>query len=72
MKNGDFMAKVIAICGKFCSGKTYYENEIKEKENAVVLSCDEITKILFNNNLGEKHDEMSQRVWRYLLKSPLI
>ena len=38
MKNGDFMAKVIAICGKICSGKTYYANKIKGKENAVVLS----------------------------------
>ena len=62
------MAKVLAICGKICSGKTYYANEIKEKENAVILSCDELTKILFDNNLGKKHDEMSQRVWRYLLK----
>lgn len=65
------MAKVIAICGKICSGKTYYANEIKEKENAVVLSCDELSKILFDNNLGEKHDEMSQRVWQYLLKKSI-
>ena len=31
------MAKVIAICGKICSGKSYYAKELKEKglvENA--------------------------------------
>ena len=26
------MAKIIAICGKICCGKTYYANQIKEKE----------------------------------------
>ena len=62
------MAKVIAICGKICSGKTYYANQIKSRENAVILSCDEITKILFDNNLGDTHDEMSERIWVYLLK----
>ena len=43
------MAKVIAICGK-----TYYSNAIKQKEKAVLLYCDEITNVLFDNNLGEK------------------
>ena len=62
------MAKVIAICGKICSGKSYYSKKLKDKENAVILSCDELTDILFNNNLGDKHDEMSKRIWEYLLK----
>ena len=62
------MAKVIAICGKICSGKTYYANQIKEKENAVILSCDELTKDLFDNDLGEKHDEMAKRIWSYFRK----
>ena len=62
------MAKLIAICGKICSGKTYYANQIKEKENAVILSCDELTKDLFDNNLGEKHDEMSLRIQNYFKK----
>ncbi len=26
------MAKVIAICGKICGGKTHYSNKIKETE----------------------------------------
>ncbi len=38
------MAKIIAICGKICCGKTYYANQIKEKEKAIILSCDELTK----------------------------
>lgn len=62
------MGKIIAICGKICSGKSYYANDIQKKENAVILSCDELTKILFDNNLGDKHDEMSKRIWQYLLK----
>ena len=59
------MAKVIAICGKICSGKSYYTAQIKEKEKAVVLSCDELTKELFDNNLGEQHDEMTRRICNY-------
>lgn len=38
------MAKIIVICGKICCGKSYYANQIKEKENTVILSCDELTK----------------------------
>ena len=52
------MGRIIAICGKICCGKSYYSNKLKEKENAVILSCDELTSVLFNNNLGEKHDEI--------------
>lgn len=62
------MGKIIAICGKICSGKSYYANILKDKMNAVILSCDEITSCLFDNNLGKKHDEMSKRIWKYLLK----
>ena len=65
------MAKVIAICGKICSGKTFYANEIKTKENAVILSCDELMGILFNNDLAEKHDEIARKVRRYLLKKSI-
>lgn len=62
------MANVIAICGKICSGKSYYANILREKENAVILSCDEITASLFDNNLGDKHDVMTKRIREYLLK----
>ena len=65
------MEKVIAICGKICCGKTYYSNALKTKENAVVLSCDEVTSFLFDNNLGDKHDEMTKKIKKYLLKKSL-
>ena len=62
------MAKVITVCGKICSGKSYYSKQLKLRENAVILSCDELTDVLFDNNLGDKHDEMSKRIWKYLLQ----
>lgn len=62
------MAKIILICGKICCGKSYYANKLKLEQNAVILSCDEVTKILFDNNLGDRHDEMSKRIWEFLLK----
>ena len=62
------MAKVILICGKICCGKSYYAKDLMQKQNAVTLSCDELTSILFDNNLGEKHDEMSKRIWQYFFK----
>lgn len=65
------MAKVIAVCGKICSGKTYYTNQLKEKENAVVLSCDELTKELFNNDLGKEHDDMTLRICNYFKKKSI-
>ena len=60
--------KVYLICGKICSGKSYYVNKLKEDIGAVVLSCDELTSDLFDNNLGDKHDAMMVRVHRYLHK----
>lgn len=62
------MAKVIAICGKICCGKSYYAKSLAEKERAVILSCDELTKDLFDNDLGDKHDEMALRIWAYFKK----
>lgn len=62
------MCRVIAICGKICCGKSYYANNIKNKERAVILSCDQMTSILFDNNLGDKHDEILKRIQKYLLE----
>lgn len=62
------MAKIIAICGKICCGKSYYAKKLAEKERAVILSCDELTKDLFDNDLGDKHDEMALRIWAYFKK----
>ena len=62
------MGKVIAICGKISSGKSYYSDKLKSKENAVILSCDELTSILFDNNLGDAHDDMSKKIQKYILQ----
>lgn len=62
------MAGIIAVCGKICSGKTYYADRIRGKENAVILSCDELTKALFDNDLGDSHDAMAARIQSYLMK----
>ncbi len=62
------MAKVILICGKICCGKSYYANQLKTRENAVILSCDEMTSILFDNDLGDRHEQMIIKIKDYLLK----
>lgn len=62
------MAKIILICGKVCSGKSTYANKVKQDCNAVILSCDEITLGLFDGQLGEKHDDVLNKVKSYLYK----
>lgn len=62
------MAKVIAICGKICSGKSYYANQMKDKENAVILSTDEATYDLIDNEQGEYYNVFAEKVNKYLLK----
>ncbi len=60
------MAKAVLICGKICSGKTFYTQRLRKELSAAVLSCDEITLSLFDGDLGDKHDEMAARVQKYL------
>lgn len=60
------MSKLIAICGKVCSGKSYYAAKLKEKENAVILSCDDVTMTLFDNDLGDNHDVMVKKIMTHL------
>lgn len=60
------MAKIILICGKIASGKTYYANMLKKKENAVILSTDEATYILIDNKQGDFYNEFAVRVNKYL------
>lgn len=62
------MAKVILVCGKICSGKSYYSNVIKDSLNAVVISPDEATYDLINNEQGEFYDVFSKRLNKYLTK----
>ena len=62
------MAKLLCICGKVGCGKTYYANRLKEQEHAVILSTDEVTYDLTNNQQGEGYDEFARRVNLYLRK----
>ena len=62
------MSKVILICGKICSGKSYYSKLLKEKLNAVIISPDEATYDLLNNEQGEFYDMFSKRLSKYLTK----
>lgn len=62
------MAKLYLICGKICSGKTYYSNILKAKLNAVILSPDEATYDLIQNEQGEFYNIFCERVLKYLNK----
>ena len=62
------MSKVIIVCGKICSGKSYYSNEIKDSLNAVIISPDEATYELINNEQGEFYNVFSERLNKYLTK----
>ena len=62
------MAKLLCICGKIGCGKTYYANRLKEQEHAVILSTDEVTSDLTNNQQGDGYDEFAIRVNLYLRK----
>lgn len=60
------MAKVIMTCGRICSGKSTYARQIRAKNSAAVLSVDEIMLALFNQNVGDKHDEYVERTEKFL------
>jgi len=62
------MAKVILICGKIASGKSFYAKQLKDKEKAVVLNVDELTYDLFGNEQGDKYEERIDRAKKYLMK----
>ena len=47
------MGKVIIVCGKICSGKSYYSRKLKEELNAVIISPDEATYDLIKNEQGD-------------------
>ena len=62
------MGKVIVVCGKICSGKSYYSNELKDKYNAVIISPAEATYELINNEQGEFYNIFSERLLNYLTR----
>lgn len=65
------MAKVFLICGRICSGKSTYAQQIRKKYNAVLLSVDEIMLSIFGQHVGEKHDEYCENLQQYLYDKSL-
>ncbi|MDO5557152.1 MAG: ATP-binding protein [Clostridia bacterium] len=65
------MAKVILICGKICSGKTFYSNKLKINNNAVILSSDELISDLFHPNENDYHEQIINKVHQYLFKKTI-
>ncbi|MBQ8687252.1 MAG: ATP-binding protein [Ruminococcus sp.] len=63
--------KAILICGKICSGKSFYTEKLRKEKNGVVLSCDEIVFALFDGDLGGRHDEMTERIKQYFYRKSL-
>ncbi len=62
------MAKVILICGKICSGKTYYVKHNLKSFKAVSLSCDELDNMVFHKSLTDTHDAVFKDVHKYFHK----
>ena len=62
------MGKVILLCGKICSGKSYYSKQLKEKLNAVVFAPDEATYELIDNAQGEFYNIFSEKLNKYLAR----
>ena len=65
------MAKAILLCGKIASGKSVYAKALCARENAVLLSVDELVLSILGSELGEKHDEITGRVQEYLFAKSL-
>ncbi len=65
------MAKLILICGKLCCGKTTYAKKLSKEIQAVRFSSDDIMLSLFGKDLGDKHDEVAQRVQNFLIQQSL-
>lgn len=62
------MAKVFLICGKLCCGKSTYAERLHVESNAVLLSVDEIMLAVFGPYAGDKHDEYTERLQKYLFE----
>ena len=65
------MGKAILICGKICSGKSTYAARLQKETNAVLLSVDEIMLDLFGLYAGEKHDEYTEKIQKYLFEKSI-
>lgn len=60
------MAKVILICGKIASGKSWYCQDLLKKHPALLLSVDELSTRL--GPLGDQHDAYCHAIQEYMLE----
>ncbi len=65
MQKEGTMAKVIILCGRIASGKSYYANKLSEQSNAVILSVDDLMLRLSDSCLGQQHDDTARRCELY-------
>lgn len=65
------MPEVFLICGKLCSGKSTYADELRREKSAVVLSVDEITLALFGQDAGSRLEHYVEKTKEYLYKKSL-
>ena len=56
------------LSGKIASGKTTFAKRLAKEKKAVILSVDEITLALFDEHIGDKHDEYVERCEKYLFE----
>lgn len=64
------------IIGRLCCGKTAYAQELMAQElmketKAVILSVDEVMLALYDHQLGDKHEQISQKVQKLLYDKSL-
>lgn len=65
------MPKVHLMCGKICSGKSTFAQNLRKETKGVILSVDEITLALFEQGAGDKHDYYVEKTKEYLYQKSL-
>lgn len=62
------MKKIIGVCGRICSGKTFYSRKLRDEEGALLLSLDELTMDLLEDCSGPMYEDLVARAQEYLMK----
>ena len=62
------MAKVYILCGKICSGKSTYSQQLRKDKKAVILSVDDITLTLLGQNGGDTLDVYVEKLEQYFFQ----
>jgi len=62
------MPKIIALCGMICSGKTTYAERLRQSHHAVILNPDILMLALFDEQLGDRHNEIFEKTRQFLYR----